>query len=85
MRLRRLGDRGGGIGRTIAQGLAEAGGKIVVLDRDSQTGVETAQIIRCKDIEAIAVACDINPMPCIAEACRPSRDALSGFVTERKW
>ncbi len=36
---------GGGLGRAIATGLAAAGGRLVLLDRDAATCEETAQKI----------------------------------------
>ena len=58
---------GGGLGRAIATGLAAAGGRLVLLDRDAATCEETAQKIgglslwmKCDvaDPEAVAAAAD---------------------------
>jgi NAD(P)-dependent dehydrogenase (short-subunit alcohol dehydrogenase family) len=60
---------GGGIGRTIARGLAEVGGRIAIIDRDAETGEGTAAMIRASGGEAFAVACDITD-PRSVEAAR---------------
>lgn len=65
---------GGGIGRTIAQGLAEVGGKVVIVDRDLKTGQETADIVRSRGGEAVAVACDITDPASVERALATTED-----------
>jgi NAD(P)-dependent dehydrogenase (short-subunit alcohol dehydrogenase family) len=47
---------GGGLGRAIAAGLAVAGGRLVLLDKDAATCEETAQAIGAG---AVAMKCDV--------------------------
>jgi len=49
-----------GLGRELAVGLAQAGAHIVVVGRDAETGVATAQAVRDAGREAIVVAGDVS-------------------------
>lgn len=51
---------GGGIGRAIAQTLAESGCHVAVLDRDAATAAETVSLITQSGGQAIAVEADIT-------------------------
>jgi len=67
---------GGGIGRSIAESLAQAGGKVAVLDRDSRTGEETVAQIRGKGGEAIALECDITDAESVGRARKATEEAF---------
>jgi NAD(P)-dependent dehydrogenase (short-subunit alcohol dehydrogenase family) len=69
---------GGGIGRTIAQSLAEVGGRVVVVDRDSTTGEQTAGMIRDRGGEAVAVTCDITDPQSVERALAITEDKFGG-------
>lgn len=56
---------GGGLGRAIATGLAAAGGRLVLLDRDPATCEETAQVI---GTDAIWMKCDVADPEDVAAA-----------------
>lgn len=54
---------GGGIGRALAQGFAEAGARLVLLDRDAEEGAQGIA-------GAQAVACDVTDGDAVARAAR---------------
>ena len=51
---------GGGIGRATALAFAEAGAKVVVVDRDAAAGEATAGIIKQQGGEAKFIAADVT-------------------------
>ena len=51
---------GAGIGRAIAERLAEAGAAVVVSDLDAATAAEVADAIRAAGGSAAALACDVT-------------------------
>ena len=66
---------GGGLGRAIAAGLAAAGARLVLLDRDAVSCEETAAALRTGAAEAIAMRCDVtDPEAVAAAADRTARD-----------
>lgn len=54
---------GGGIGRALAQGFAEAGARLVLLDRDAEEGAQAIAGAR-------AVACDVTDGDAVARTAR---------------
>jgi glucose 1-dehydrogenase len=50
---------GGGIGSTIARTFAEAGGRLVLLDRDRAACERTAAALKKAGAEAMAIECDV--------------------------
>ncbi len=62
-----------GLGRAIAEGLAEAGGDVVVACRDKESGSDVARDIEALGRRALVVACDIGRWAdverLVAEAC----------------
>jgi NAD(P)-dependent dehydrogenase (short-subunit alcohol dehydrogenase family) len=67
---------GGGIGRSIADNLAAAGARVVVLDRDKHNGEVTAEMIRNKGGEAVAVVCDITDEESVLRSRQATEDAF---------
>jgi NAD(P)-dependent dehydrogenase (short-subunit alcohol dehydrogenase family) len=59
---------GGGLGRAIAGGLATAGARVVLLDRDPITCEETAAALRAQGAEATAMKCDVTDPEDVAAA-----------------
>jgi len=57
---------GTGLGRQMAQGLAEAGARITVVGRTSSTLAETASLITEAGGEATAIPCDITDADAVA-------------------
>jgi NAD(P)-dependent dehydrogenase (short-subunit alcohol dehydrogenase family) len=64
---------GGGIGRAVALGMAEAGAAVVLLDRDEASCQATAEALRPTGARTLALACDIANPDSIAAAERASR------------
>lgn len=67
---------GGGIGRSIAQSLAEAGSKVVILDHDIRSGEETAERVRGDGGEALAIDCDITDHASVQNARNATEQAF---------
>ncbi|MDE2006941.1 MAG: SDR family oxidoreductase [Rhodospirillales bacterium] len=67
---------GGGLGRAIATGFAEAGGRLVLLDRDPVTLEETAALVRAAGAEATARRCDVTDPEDVADAADRTARAL---------
>ena len=63
----------GGIGRAIAQGLAQAGGRVALLDRDLAGAEETRRSI---PTEAIAIGCDVSDPASVQAAAAVVRTRL---------
>lgn len=59
---------GGGIGRAIALALADAGGRVAILDRSEATAAETLSQIRAVGGVAVAIGCDVSDEASVAEA-----------------
>jgi NAD(P)-dependent dehydrogenase (short-subunit alcohol dehydrogenase family) len=65
---------GGGLGRSIASGLAAAGARLVLLDRDPGTCEETADLLRAQGTEPLWMKCDVaDPESVAAAADRTAR------------
>ncbi|HET6195646.1 MAG TPA: SDR family oxidoreductase, partial [Acetobacteraceae bacterium] len=64
---------GGGIGRAVALGMAQAGASVVLLDRDEATCRETAEVLRPTAAKTLAIGCDIADPDSVAAAERASR------------
>src|SRR5262245_7287007 len=69
---------GGGIGRTIAQNMADAGGKVAVVDRDVQTAQDTTDQIRSSGGSAVAIECDITDAASVEHARVEAERAFGG-------
>ncbi len=59
----------GGIGRAIAETLAEAGARIALLDRDEAGCHEAARALQASGAQALAVECDISDVASVNRAC----------------
>ena len=64
---------GGGIGRAVALGMAEAGAAVVLLDKDERSCQATAETVRPTGVRTLALACDIANPDSVATAERASR------------
>jgi NAD(P)-dependent dehydrogenase (short-subunit alcohol dehydrogenase family) len=69
---------GGGIGRTIAQSIADAGGKVVAVDRDADSAGETVAHARAGGGDAIAIECDITDTVSVERARKEAEKAFGG-------
>jgi NAD(P)-dependent dehydrogenase (short-subunit alcohol dehydrogenase family) len=67
---------GSGIGAAIAQGLAEAGARVALLDRDVEAAERVAAALRDQGAAALAVACDIADEAAVLAAARQVREQL---------
>ena len=63
---------GGGIGRAIALGFAQAGARVALLDRDEAGMAETQRQIG----DAVALACDVSDQAAVLRAADAVRDRL---------
>ena len=64
---------GGGIGRAVALGMAEAGASVVLLDKDEERCRATAEVLRPIGARTLALACDIADPQSVAAAEHASR------------
>ena len=64
---------GGGIGRAVALGLAEAGASVVLLDKDEERCQATAEVLRPTGARTLALACDIADPQSVAAVELASR------------
>ena len=64
---------GGGIGRAVALGMAQAGASVVLLDKDEGNCQATAEALRPTGARTLAFACDIANPDSVADAERASR------------
>ena len=64
---------GGGIGRAVALGMAEAGASVVLLDKDEERCRATAEVLRPIGVRTLALACDIADPQRVAAAEQASR------------
>ena len=64
---------GGGIGRAVALGMAEAGASVVLLDKDEGRCQATAEVLRPTGARTLALACDIANPQSVAAAEHASR------------
>jgi NAD(P)-dependent dehydrogenase (short-subunit alcohol dehydrogenase family) len=64
---------GGGIGRAVARGMAEAGASLVLLDKDGARCQATADELRPAGVKTLALACDIAEPTSVAAAEQASR------------
>jgi NAD(P)-dependent dehydrogenase (short-subunit alcohol dehydrogenase family) len=64
---------GGGIGRAVALGMAQAGASVVLLDKDEGNCQATTEALRPTGARTLAVACDIANPDSVAAAERASR------------
>ena len=64
---------GGGIGRAVALGMAEAGASVVLLDKDEERCRGTAEVLRPIGPRTLALACDIADPQSVAAAEHASR------------
>jgi NAD(P)-dependent dehydrogenase (short-subunit alcohol dehydrogenase family) len=64
---------GGGIGRAVALGMAEAGASVVLLDRNIDNCRATAEALRPTDAHTLALECDIADADSVASAERAAR------------
>ena len=67
---------GGGIGRAIALGLARAGGRVALLDRDEAGTAETLRHIQDAGAETIAVPCDVSDPAAVTAAAAAAQRQL---------
>jgi len=67
---------GGGIGRAIAASLAQAGGRLALLDRDEAGSAETLRQLQDTGTEAMAVACDVSDPASVSGAAEAVRQAF---------
>jgi NAD(P)-dependent dehydrogenase (short-subunit alcohol dehydrogenase family) len=65
-----------GIGRAIAERMAQAGARVVISSRNQDACDEVAQGIRATGGEAIAVACNISTKPDLEQLVNRTRDAF---------
>jgi len=63
---------GGGIGRAIALALAEAGGRLVILDRSAETAAATLDTVLARGAEAVVIGCDTSDEASVAAAAAES-------------
>lgn len=62
---------GGGIGRAVALGMAKAGARLILLDRDPATCAETQTALRAIGADAPCIDCDVaDPASVTAAAAR---------------
>jgi NAD(P)-dependent dehydrogenase (short-subunit alcohol dehydrogenase family) len=61
---------GGGVGRAVAAGLAEAGAHVALLDRDLQGCEDAATNVRNAGGRAVSVSCDVSQSDSVEEAAR---------------
>ena len=66
----------GGLGRAIAAGLAEAGVRLALLDRQQQAADEAAGEIQGRRGEAIGIACDVSQPDSVEAASRQVQERL---------
>ena len=59
----------GGIGRAIASTFADAGARLALLDCDEGGCNETAEALRARGVDVIAIACDISDAASVNRAC----------------
>lgn len=64
---------GSGIGRAVASEMAQAGVRLVLLDKNGAACKETAESLRQRGVEVLAVPCDIADPDSIARAEQASR------------
>jgi NAD(P)-dependent dehydrogenase (short-subunit alcohol dehydrogenase family) len=64
---------GGGIGRAVALGMAEAGASVVLLDQNAETCHATAATLRLTGVKTLALACDIADPDSVAAAERAAQ------------
>ena len=64
---------GGGIGRAVARGMAEAGASVVLLDNQAENCQATAEALRPIGARTLALTCDIADPESVAAAERASR------------
>ena len=64
---------GGGIGRAVALGMANAGAALVLLDSNEANCQATAEAVRPTGAKTLALACDIGNPESVAAAERASR------------
>jgi NAD(P)-dependent dehydrogenase (short-subunit alcohol dehydrogenase family) len=64
---------GGGIGRAVALGMAEAGASVVLLNQDEEKCQATAQVLRPTGVRTLALRCDIAHPQCVAAAEHATR------------
>jgi NAD(P)-dependent dehydrogenase (short-subunit alcohol dehydrogenase family) len=64
---------GGGIGRAVALGMAQAGAAVVLLDRNVETCRATADLLRPTSARTLALECDIAEPDSVAAAEQASR------------
>jgi NAD(P)-dependent dehydrogenase (short-subunit alcohol dehydrogenase family) len=64
---------GGGIGRAVALGMAEAGASVVLLDSNGDNCRATAEALRPTGAQALALECDISDPDSVAAAERASQ------------
>ncbi|MFT3720468.1 SDR family NAD(P)-dependent oxidoreductase [Pseudorhodoferax sp.] len=67
---------GSGIGAAIAQGLAAAGGRVALLDRDAAAAEAQARALRETGADALAVPCDVSDAAAVADAAALVRARL---------
>ena len=66
----------GGIGRAIALGLAGAGCRVALLDRDADGLAETLRLVQESGAEGRAIGCDVSDPASVALAAQASLDAF---------
>jgi NAD(P)-dependent dehydrogenase (short-subunit alcohol dehydrogenase family) len=64
---------GGGIGRAVALGMAEAGASVILLDRNGELCQATAEALRATGARTLALECDIADPASVAAAERASQ------------
>ena len=67
---------GSGIGAAMAQGLAEAGAKVALLDRDAAAAQRVADALSAEGASVLAVECDIADEAAVSTAARQVRQHL---------
>lgn len=64
---------GSGIGAAVAQGLAAAGAKVALIDRDAEAVTRTAEALLAQGAQAMALHCDVSDENAVGKAAENVR------------